>query len=151
VQDGYVQVTHFQLLKLKIVMMSQCWMLKTSSVSSFVQINLKALSHLWSAEVYTSLIVLYLLRTISSGLDDRFHLMNHPNIPIKHEAEKGYKNALENTFFVWNSEKMNVLVEPLKVTGKCDEEVKNMQYFHVAIFHDCEGRIVPPPKTCIGG
>ena len=34
----------------------------------------------------------------SSCLGDCFHAMDRPNIPIKHEHKKGYKNALKMHF-----------------------------------------------------
>jgi hypothetical protein len=62
-------------------------------------------------------------------LSNDCHLVDHPNIPTKHQAKKSNKNAIKNTFFVWNNEKMNAMVEQMRVAGKSNEEVENIQHF----------------------
>jgi hypothetical protein len=83
----------------------------------------------------------------SSVLGDCFHLMDRPNIPVKHESKKAYKNALKNAFFIWNPETMNALVEQMKEGGMTDEEIESAKYFRPTLFHDCVERIVPAPKV----
>jgi hypothetical protein len=83
----------------------------------------------------------------SAVLGDCFHLMDRPNIPVKHEAKKGYKNALKNAFFIWNESRMNELVEQMKKGGMSEEEIETAKYFRPTLFHDCVERIVPPPKV----
>lgn len=82
----------------------------------------------------------------SSVLGDCFHAMDRPNIPVKHEHKKGYKNALKNAFFIWNETTMNQVVERMKQAGMQDEEIETAKYFRPTIFHDCVERIVPTPK-----
>jgi hypothetical protein len=83
----------------------------------------------------------------SAALGDVFHAMDRPNIPVKHEAKKGYKNALKNAFFIWNESQMNELVRRMKDAGMDDDEIESAKYFRPTIFHDCVERIVPPPKV----
>ena len=80
-------------------------------------------------------------------LGDNFHAMDRPNIPVKHEAKKAFKNALKNATFIWNESKMEELVTQMKLGGMDEDEIESAKYFRPTIFHDCVERIVPTPKV----
>lgn len=79
-------------------------------------------------------------------LGDIFHAMNRTKVPVKHEAKKGYFNALQNAFLVWNPKKLKQLEDKMRENGMSDEEIKAQRYFNSHVYRGCVERYAPSPK-----
>ena len=72
-----------------------------------------------------------------------FHAFQRPYVPVKHKAKKVYFVAMQDTFFVWNKEKMEELVCKMKAARLSDDDIWSMTYYNSRLFTTCVDREVP--------
>ncbi|KAL7532711.1 hypothetical protein ACHAXR_004793, partial [Thalassiosira sp. AJA248-18] len=82
----------------------------------------------------------------SSVLGDPFHAINRPKVPMHHEHKKGYKVALQNAFFIWNSFNLEELEDRMRKDGMTAEQIESERYYNSSLYQGCIDRFIPPPK-----